>query len=160
MFVESAKGRLSIRIDKTALNEGNNMPQVLTADLVKKFLITQPGLIKAMGERPTQTQTSVFSAGDEQARFYDSIPAARKVFDEIGWTAKEFLQTSATVVRTMTAVGLLEAGIIPSLPSDISEGNVRLLQNLPADIAPMFDLWKNTALEPALKELRDLRTGR
>lgn len=140
--------------------ERKSMPQVLTADLVRKFLITQPELIKAMGEPPKQAPISVFGTGDEQARFYDSIPAARKVFDEIGWTAMEFVQTSEIIVRTMTAVGMVEAGIIPSLPNNILKENVQLLQNLPTEIAPMFELWKQNALEPALKELRDARTNR
>ena len=93
----------------------------------------------------------------EVARLFEADPALNNVFTEFGWNASDYVRTMDTIMRTMIAIAMRDADVIKALPGDVLPANVELLQNLPTDLAPPFRLWRETTLEPAVRELREIQ---
>lgn len=137
-------------------DRGPDVPVVLTSDLVKKFFVTQVELAKAAAPSVPPPNPTVFQP-NESAQFLNSDPAAKRVFSQMGWTAFDFVRTWETILETAYALDMLEHGLITKLPENVSEPNVTVLQNLTSDVGAVYKTWKENALEPVLRVLREIR---
>ena len=128
----------------------------LTSDLIRKLLATQRELAKHEETRPPRGE-AISADPATVARLLDMDADVQQIFRKNGWSAAEYVSTHTTIVQTLIAMDELDTGDAKRLPDDVSEANVQFLRNVPDDVEEAFRRWRQANVDPALRELREMR---